>query len=86
MSSPGISGLVEFSKSIDTTQVQNKTALVTGGASGIGAGIVKALAKAGAYVTILDLSKEAGEEYAEQLTREGLKYAKPRAAQHPYLT
>ena len=74
MPSPGISDPVNFSKPIDTSQLKDKTALVTGGASGIGAGIVSELAQAGAYVTILDLNNEAGEKYAGDLTAKGLKY------------
>ncbi|WP_368654979.1 SDR family NAD(P)-dependent oxidoreductase [Ornithinibacillus sp. 4-3] len=43
----------------------NKIAIVTGGANGIGKGIVKTLAKAGAKVMICDIDKEAGEETAK---------------------
>lgn len=73
MPSPGISDPVDFSKAIDTSRVKDKAALVTGGASGMGAGIVEALAQAGAYVTILDLNNEAGEKYARDLTAKGFR-------------
>jgi NAD(P)-dependent dehydrogenase (short-subunit alcohol dehydrogenase family) len=36
-------------------RIQGKTALVTGGASGLGLAVVKALAGAGGFVTVLDL-------------------------------
>lgn len=44
-----------------------KVALVTGGANGIGQGIVKTLAKAGAKVMVCDVDKEAGEETAKEV-------------------
>lgn len=86
MPSPAISDPVDFAKPIDISKVRNKTALVTGGASGIGAGIVKALAQAGAYVTIVDLNQEAGEEYAKQVTEQGFKYDEWRASESLCLT
>ena len=42
-------------------------ALVTGGASGLGAATAKRLAKAGAKVTILDLNMDAGRALAEEI-------------------
>ena len=71
-SSNVISGPVDFTKPIDTSKVRGKTALVTGGASGIGAATAKALAQAGANVIITDLNQEAGEKYVEALAGEGL--------------
>jgi NAD(P)-dependent dehydrogenase (short-subunit alcohol dehydrogenase family) len=47
--------------------IAGKSALVTGGASGLGLGTARALAKAGAKVTILDLPGPAGEEAAAEL-------------------
>ena len=73
---------MDFSKSIDTATAKGKTALVTGGASGIGAVISKALAEAGAHVTIVDLNKEAGEKYASDLTQEELRYARYRSGRN----
>ena len=72
-SSNPISGPVDFSKSIDKTTIKGKTALVTGGASGIGAATAKALAEAGAIVTIADINAEAGEKYAQELGSNGSK-------------
>lgn len=42
-------------------QVRGNSAIVTGGASGIGAATARALSKAGALVTIIDVNEEAGE-------------------------
>lgn len=38
---------IDFTKPIDRAQLQGRNALVTGGASGIGLGIVNAFAEAG---------------------------------------
>jgi 3-oxoacyl-[acyl-carrier protein] reductase len=48
-------------------QLQAKTALVTGGASGFGAGIARAFRDAGARVMIADLNAEAAEAMADVL-------------------
>ena len=49
-----------------------KVALVTGGASGIGAGIARVLAQAGASVAIGDLDEAGAVDLARQLPGEGL--------------
>ena len=46
---------------------QNTAAIVTGGASGLGAATVGALAAAGAKVAIFDMSEEAGEALAKEV-------------------
>lgn len=46
-----------------------KTAIVTGGSMGIGYGIVKRLAEAGATVVIADIAEEAGNEKVAALTQ-----------------
>ncbi len=51
----------------------NKIALVTGGANGIGKGIVETLAKAGAKVMIGDIDEEAGEKTAKEVGGEFYK-------------
>lgn len=48
-------------------KIQGKSALVTGGASGLGAATVRMLAAAGAYVTIADLNDQAGTALAKEL-------------------
>ena len=53
-------------------QLQDHTFLVTGGASGLGAGCVRMLAQAGANVVIADLNKAAGESLVAEL---GVRFA-----------
>ena len=48
-------------------QVKNKTALVTGGASGVGLETVKLLVREGARVVISDVNSKAGEALASEL-------------------
>ncbi|TYL46375.1 SDR family NAD(P)-dependent oxidoreductase [Nocardioides sp. BGMRC 2183] len=43
------------------------SALVTGGASGLGAATSRRLAAAGAHVVVLDLNEELGKEFAEEI-------------------
>lgn len=50
---------------------ENKTAIITGGSSGIGFGIASALVKEGVNVTITSRSKERAEEAAEKLKIDG---------------
>src|SRR5258708_19756993 len=49
-------------------KIQGKSALVTGGASGLGAATVRMLAAAGAYVTIADLNDQAGAALSKELS------------------
>jgi len=51
--------------------LSSDVAVVTGGGSGIGAGIATLLAKAGAKVAILDMSAEAAKTVAEQINADG---------------
>jgi 3-oxoacyl-[acyl-carrier protein] reductase len=53
--------------------VQDRVALVTGAAQGIGAEIARHLARNGAHVGVLDLSQEAAEAVAAEITGEGGK-------------
>ena len=50
-----------------TTDLNGRTALVTGGASGIGAATARALAAAGAHVTIADINGEAAQVVATEI-------------------
>ena len=58
---------------MSTDNLQGKTAVITGSASGIGFAIAKALAEAGANVVISDLRAEAGNQAALELQQSGLK-------------
>jgi 2-keto-3-deoxy-L-fuconate dehydrogenase len=51
----------------DSFRLENKIALVTGGASGIGAATARELARAGAHVLIADLNLAAAEALAAEL-------------------
>jgi NAD(P)-dependent dehydrogenase (short-subunit alcohol dehydrogenase family) len=49
------------------TKLENKVAIITGGASGVGNGIAKAFVKEGARVVIVDYNDEAGKQAIEEL-------------------
>ena len=53
--------------------IRNQTAIVTGGASGLGAATAKALAAAGAKVIILDTNIELGEQTAREFNAFAVK-------------
>ena len=63
---------VDFSKEYDTSILKGRTALVTGGASGMGLCIATALAEAGAHVTLADINPTDGEAAAKALQQKGL--------------
>lgn len=54
------SGPVDSSVPINASNLKDKRAIITGGASGIGEGYVRALAAAGAYVCTGDLNGSVG--------------------------
>ena len=47
--------------------IKNRTALITGGASGLGAATVKRIVDAGGKVMIMDLQEEAGQKLTSEL-------------------
>ncbi|KAM0716501.1 hypothetical protein Q7P37_007946 [Cladosporium fusiforme] len=64
---------VDFAKPLDLSVLKDRVAIVTGGAAGIGLGIVKALAQAGAWVAICDLN-EVGRDVEAELAGMGVKF------------
>jgi short chain dehydrogenase len=68
------SARVDFSEAYDVAGLKGRSALITGGATGIGGGIVRGLAEAGVYVTIADLNDKDGEPLAEELKGNGYRY------------
>ena len=53
-----------------TDRLKNKTALVTGGARGIGRAICKLFAREGAYVIVTDIIDDEGEQLVEEIRRD----------------
>ena len=56
---------------LDQFDIKGRSALVTGGASGLGLAYVEAMAEAGASVTIADIDREGAEREASALRAEG---------------
>ncbi|MEX2033492.1 MAG: SDR family oxidoreductase [Candidatus Colwellbacteria bacterium] len=59
----------------ESTDLKGKTAIVTGGAMGIGFGIAYRLAEAGASVVVADLNEEVGNKTVKGLSDNGWKAA-----------
>lgn len=53
------------------TRLDNKIAIVTGGAGGIGSGIVRAYVKENAKVVIADIAEEKGQALSQELNNQG---------------
>jgi NAD(P)-dependent dehydrogenase (short-subunit alcohol dehydrogenase family) len=58
-------------------QVQNKVAIVTGGASGIGAACAATLAREGAKVVVTDLDDAGGQSVVDKIGSAGGSAKKP---------
>ena len=68
--------MTEASQALDLTfSLNSKVALVTGGASGIGAAIAEAYASKGAHVAVVDLNERAAKEQADKIGNEATAYA-----------
>ena len=52
-------------------RLQNKVAVITGAASGFGAGTARLFATEGAAVVVADISDEAGESVADSINTSG---------------
>jgi hypothetical protein len=64
---------VDFGKALDLSALEDRVALVTGGVAGIGLGVVKGLAQAGAWVAVCDINEEVGRKVEAELVGEGYK-------------
>ncbi|KAK5045413.1 hypothetical protein LTR84_009277 [Exophiala bonariae] len=62
------SGAVNTDVDVDTSRVKGQTAIVTGGANGIGEAYTRALVKAGAFVLVADLDQEFGSKLEKELS------------------
>ncbi|MBI3782831.1 MAG: SDR family oxidoreductase [Deltaproteobacteria bacterium] len=60
-------------------RIQDKVAIITGGASGIGAATVRRFAEEGARVVCADINEEGGRQLCEELKRQGQTVAFQRA-------
>lgn len=58
-------------RTLDQFDIKGRSALVTGGASGLGLAYAEAMAEGGAGVTIADIDQEGAEREAERLRGEG---------------
>lgn len=61
----------DLKRHLDYSNLENKTVLITGGASGLGALIATAFAEQGAYVTIANLDVQQGRRFLEELPFDG---------------
>lgn len=62
-------------KGTSYTDLQNKVCIITGGSGTIGNSLARGLAKVGAKIAVLDLSKKNADELAEKLNEEGNNHA-----------
>ena len=62
-------------RTVSSMRFEGKVAIVTGGASGIGAAVAQAFVKEGAHVVIADLNEGLGKKLAAELNRDETKVA-----------
>ena len=62
------SGPIDCTVGIDAANLDGKTAIVTGAASGIGEAYVRALVNAGAHAIIADINEDAGNKLQQELS------------------
>jgi len=58
-----------FKRTLASFSLEGKTAIVTGGARGLGLVMAQALAESGAEVALVDLNKEEGQRSADEMTQ-----------------
>lgn len=64
---------IDFNEIFDTSNLQGRSVLVTGGAAGIGLACARKLAEAGAIVTISDLQHDVGTSVVQDMLGQGHK-------------
>ncbi|OCK72998.1 NAD(P)-binding protein [Lepidopterella palustris CBS 459.81] len=62
----------ECAAPVTGSSLKDKSVLITGAASGLGAAIALAYAEKGAYVTLADINEKLGNEYTRKLQAKGL--------------
>ena len=71
----GYNKIMKLSSLKELIDLKGKTVIVTGGAMGIGFGIARRLAEAGANVVIADFNEKVGNQATEELNAEGFAAA-----------
>lgn len=65
--------ITDLKKPLDYSVLKDKTVLITGGISGLGALIAIAFAKHGALVTTADINEQQGKDFAQEAGQKGLQ-------------
>ena len=64
--------IADLEKALDFSLLKNKTVLITGGVSGLGALMVIQFAQCGASVTAADINEQQGKAFVQELSEKGL--------------